>query len=261
MAAEDSLGDSGGLVEGGATGSATAVATGSGDGGSAAAASGGSAAPDPVVGKAAAADPTMGRAAPTDPEAARPSVVVPEALPPQLRAPTLMPCSPSSPPAYVRTSLPSSSPSRGCSAPKDDAISRRIASLRDRAGLSLSLSRADLATVVVAKPQLLCAKAEAITRRIASLRDRAGLSVPQTSSFLLSGGMAHLGGRDGGEGRGGGGYGCCKRRRHWWQTASIPSLPHPFNQTKKWDRPILQTKHASGIIPASKSGMVSSHPT
>ncbi|BAS73737.1 Os01g0685100, partial [Oryza sativa Japonica Group] len=45
------------------------------------------------------------------------------------------------------------------------------------------------------------------------------------------------------------------------QTASIPSLSHPFNQTKNWDRPILQTKHVSGIIPTQKSGMVLSHPT
>jgi hypothetical protein len=50
-------------------------------------------------------------------------------------------------------------------------------------------------------------------------------------------------------------------RRRWLQTAFIPSLPRPFNQTKNWDRPILQTKHPNGIIPILKSGMVSSHPT
>jgi hypothetical protein len=65
----------------------------------------------------------------------------------------------------------------------------------------------------------------------------------------------------GGEGRGGVGHGCCKRRCRWLQMALIPSLPRSLNQTKNWDRPILQTKHPNGIIPILKSGMVSSHPT
>lgn len=46
----------------------------------------------------------------------------------------------------------------------------------------------------------------------------------------------------------------------WLQTPSITSLPYPFNQTKNWNRPILQTKHVSEIILTLKSGDVSSHP-
>jgi hypothetical protein len=128
-------------------------------------------------------------------------------------------------------------------------------------GLSLSPYRADLAVIVVAEPWLLYAKADTIARHIASLRDCAGLLAPQIGSFLLSDGAAHLGGGEGGDGKGGGCHGCCKRCGRWLQTASIPSLSRPFNQTKNWDLPILQTKHPNGIIPILKSRMVSSHPT
>uniref|UniRef100_A0A0E0MDM6 Uncharacterized protein n=1 Tax=Oryza punctata TaxID=4537 RepID=A0A0E0MDM6_ORYPU len=54
----------------------------------------------------------------------------------------------------------------------------------------VGLSRADLAAVVAAEPQLLCARADNIARRIASLRDRVGLSDPQIGSFLLVAGGA-----------------------------------------------------------------------
>nr|XP_025875808.1 uncharacterized protein LOC112936216 [Oryza sativa Japonica Group] len=43
---------------------------------------------------------------------------------------------------------------------------------------------ADLAAVVVAEPRVLCAKDDAISRRIASLRDRAGLSLSLSQNFL-----------------------------------------------------------------------------
>uniref|UniRef100_A0A0E0MDM3 Uncharacterized protein n=1 Tax=Oryza punctata TaxID=4537 RepID=A0A0E0MDM3_ORYPU len=52
----------------------------------------------------------------------------------------------------------------------------------------VGLSGADLAAVVVAEPQLLCARADNIARRIASLRDRVGLSEPQIGGLLLAGG-------------------------------------------------------------------------
>uniref|UniRef100_A0A0D3EKV6 Secreted protein n=1 Tax=Oryza barthii TaxID=65489 RepID=A0A0D3EKV6_9ORYZ len=83
---------------------------------------------------------------------------------------------------------------------------------------SLSLSHADLATVVVAEPRLLCAKANTIAANA------------RPSSSTLSRRPAAT--TSGGKGRGGVGHGCCKRRCRWLQTALIPSLPRPFNQTK-----------------------------
>uniref|UniRef100_A0A0E0IA36 Uncharacterized protein n=1 Tax=Oryza nivara TaxID=4536 RepID=A0A0E0IA36_ORYNI len=59
-------------------------------------------------------------------------------------------------------------------------------------GLSLSLSRVDLAAVVVVEPRLLYAKADRASSRFSAR--------PTTS---------------GGEGRGGVGHGCCKRRCRW----------------------------------------------
>uniref|UniRef100_A0A0D9XQ61 Uncharacterized protein n=1 Tax=Leersia perrieri TaxID=77586 RepID=A0A0D9XQ61_9ORYZ len=52
----------------------------------------------------------------------------------------------------------------------------------------VGLSRADLAAVVASDPQILCGKVDNIARRIASLRDRVGLTDPQIRSFLLAGG-------------------------------------------------------------------------
>ncbi|KAF0894696.1 hypothetical protein E2562_001987 [Oryza meyeriana var. granulata] len=56
----------------------------------------------------------------------------------------------------------------------------------------VGLSRADLAAIVAAHPQLLCVRADNIARRIDSLRDRVGLSDPQICSFLLAGGARGL---------------------------------------------------------------------
>ncbi|XP_006662809.1 uncharacterized protein LOC102717289 [Oryza brachyantha] len=56
----------------------------------------------------------------------------------------------------------------------------------------VGLSRAELAAAVASDPMLLCAKADGIARRVASLRDRVGLSDPQIGSFLLAGGARSL---------------------------------------------------------------------
>nr|ACM17534.1 mitochondrial transcription termination factor-like family-1 [Oryza australiensis] len=56
----------------------------------------------------------------------------------------------------------------------------------------VGLSRADLAAVVAAEPQLLCVRADNLARRIASLRDRVGLTDPQIGSLLLAGGATAL---------------------------------------------------------------------
>uniref|UniRef100_A0A0D3EP10 Uncharacterized protein n=1 Tax=Oryza barthii TaxID=65489 RepID=A0A0D3EP10_9ORYZ len=149
-------------------------------------------------------------------------------------------------------------------------------------GLSLSLSRADLAAVVVAEPRLLCAKANTIAasarlghpvrrcRRAHRRRCRLSPLSPEPSTAAVAEpprsrsstpSRRPAATTSGGEGRGGVGHGCCKRCCRWLQMALIPSLPRSLNQTKNWDRPILQTKHPNGIIPILKSGMVSSHPT
>ncbi|EAY92129.1 hypothetical protein OsI_13840 [Oryza sativa Indica Group] len=152
-------------------------------------------------------------------------------------------------------------------------------------GLSLSLSRADLAAVVIAEPRLLCAKADTIAgsarlghpvrrRRRAHRRRRRPSPPPPLSPEPSTAAVTEpprsrsstpsrrpVATTSGGEGRGGVGHGCCKRRCRWLQMALIPSLPRSLNQTKNWDRPILQTKHPNGIIPILKLGMVSSHLT
>uniref|UniRef100_A0A0D9XQ91 Uncharacterized protein n=1 Tax=Leersia perrieri TaxID=77586 RepID=A0A0D9XQ91_9ORYZ len=56
----------------------------------------------------------------------------------------------------------------------------------------VGLSRADIAAVVAAEPQILCGNVDNIARRIASLRDRVGLTDPQIRSFLLAGGATGL---------------------------------------------------------------------
>uniref|UniRef100_J3N6P6 Uncharacterized protein n=1 Tax=Oryza brachyantha TaxID=4533 RepID=J3N6P6_ORYBR len=56
----------------------------------------------------------------------------------------------------------------------------------------VGLSRAELAAVVASDPRLLCARANTIGPRVASLRDRVGLSDPQIGSLLLAGGAAAL---------------------------------------------------------------------
>uniref|UniRef100_J3N6P7 Uncharacterized protein n=1 Tax=Oryza brachyantha TaxID=4533 RepID=J3N6P7_ORYBR len=56
----------------------------------------------------------------------------------------------------------------------------------------VGLSRAEIAAVVASDPLLLCAKADTIGPRVASLRDRVGLSDPQIGSLLLAGGAAGL---------------------------------------------------------------------
>ncbi|KAF0898205.1 hypothetical protein E2562_001841 [Oryza meyeriana var. granulata] len=56
----------------------------------------------------------------------------------------------------------------------------------------VGLSRVDLAAIVAAQPRLLCTRAHNIALRIASLRDRVGLSYPQIGSFLLAGGAGGL---------------------------------------------------------------------
>ncbi|KAF0894679.1 hypothetical protein E2562_001972 [Oryza meyeriana var. granulata] len=56
----------------------------------------------------------------------------------------------------------------------------------------LGLSRADHAAVVAAEPRVLCVRSHNIASRIASLRDRVGLSDRQIGSFLLAGGARGL---------------------------------------------------------------------
>nr|ACM17583.1 mitochondrial transcription termination factor-like family-2 [Oryza meyeriana var. granulata] len=56
----------------------------------------------------------------------------------------------------------------------------------------VGLSRTDFAVVVASHPLFLCARAHNIARRIASLRDRVGLSDPQICSLLLAGGARGL---------------------------------------------------------------------
>uniref|UniRef100_A0A0D3HJB9 Uncharacterized protein n=1 Tax=Oryza barthii TaxID=65489 RepID=A0A0D3HJB9_9ORYZ len=60
----------------------------------------------------------------------------------------------------------------------------------------VGLSRAELAAVVAIEPQLLCVRADNIARRIASLRDRVGLSDPQIGLLLRAGGAKALCGCD-----------------------------------------------------------------
>nr|ACM17582.1 mitochondrial transcription termination factor-like family-1 [Oryza meyeriana var. granulata] len=70
------------------------------------------------------------------------------------------------------------------SASKPDAVLAHLS--------GLGLSRADLAAVVAADPRVLCVRSRNIASRIASLRDRVGLSDPQIGSFLLVGGARGL---------------------------------------------------------------------
>uniref|UniRef100_A0A0D9XQ65 Uncharacterized protein n=1 Tax=Leersia perrieri TaxID=77586 RepID=A0A0D9XQ65_9ORYZ len=56
----------------------------------------------------------------------------------------------------------------------------------------VGLSRADIAAVVATDPLLLCSRVNNIARRIASLRDRVGLSDPQIRSILLTGSVKGL---------------------------------------------------------------------